>query len=125
MVIFTAQLRLSGDDIYDITTDQMAALAQRQRCFLWVETVRDDDVIRITVSYWADRDAVVGWRQNADYLTAQALGHQKLCGWYRVRIAKVVRENAFVSDQVVGIAENIQPPATMPAQVGLASTPWV
>ena len=105
-VIFTAQRSLSGDDIYDITTDRMVTLAQRQRGFLGVESVRGDDGIGITVSYWTDRDAIAEWRQNAEHVTAQALGRQEFYDWYRVRIAKVVREHAFVSDQVVGIAEN-------------------
>ena len=106
-VIFTAQRSLSGDDIYDITTDRMVALAQRQPGFLGVESVRGDDGIGITVSYWTDRDAIAEWRQNADHLTAQALGRQEFYDWYRVRIAEVVREHAFASDQVVGISENI------------------
>ena len=105
-VIFTAQRSLSGDDIYDITTDRMVALAQQQPGFLGLESVRGDDGIGITVSYWTDRDAIAGWRQNDDHLTAQALGRQEFYDWYRVRIAKVEREHAFVSDQVVGIAEN-------------------
>ena len=103
-VIFTAQRSLSGDDIYDITTDRMVALAQRQPGFLGVESVRGDDGIGITVSYWTDRNAIAAWRQNAEHLNAQALGRQEFYDWYRVRIAKMVREHAFVSDQVVGIA---------------------
>ena len=54
-VIFTAQRSLSGDDIYDMTADRMVLLAQRQPGFLGVESVRGDDGIGITVSYWVDR----------------------------------------------------------------------
>ena len=106
-VIFTAQRSLSGDDIYDISADRMVALAQQQRGFLGVESVRGDDGIGITVSYWTDRDAIAGWRQHAEHLAAQALGRQEFYDWYRVRIAEVVREHAFISDQVVGSGETI------------------
>ena len=104
---FTIFDNISGDDIYDITTDRMVALAQRQPGFLGVESVRGDDGIGITVSYWTDRDAIAEWRQHAEHLAAQALGRQEFYDWYRVRIAEVVREHAFVSDQVVGIGETM------------------
>ena len=106
-VIFTAQRSLSGDDIYDITTDRMVALAKRQRGFLGVESVLGDDGIGITVSYWTDRDAIAGWRQHADHLAAQAIGRQEFYDWYRVRITEVVREHAFMSADVVGAGETI------------------
>ena len=64
-VIFTAQRSLSGDDIYDMTADRMVFLAQRQPGFLGLESVRGDDGIGITVSYWVDRAAIAKWRSQA------------------------------------------------------------
>ena len=104
-VIFTAQRSLSGDDIYDITADRMVLLARRQPGFLGVESVRGDDGIGITVSYWVDRDAIANWRQQAEHLAAQALGRQEFYEWYRVRVAEVVAENAFIASNIVDAAE--------------------
>jgi heme-degrading monooxygenase HmoA len=104
-VIFTAQRSLSGDDIYDITADRMVLLARRQPGFLGVESVRGDDGIGITVSYWVDRDAIANWRQQAEHLTAQALGRQEFYDWYRVRVAEVVAERAFIASNIVDAAE--------------------
>jgi len=104
-VIFTAQRSLSGDDIYDITADRMVLLARRQPGFLGVESVRGDDGIGITVSYWVDRDAIANWRQQADHLAAQALGRQEFYDWYRVRVAEVVAERAFIASNIVDAAE--------------------
>ena len=104
-VIFTAQRSLSGDDIYDITADRMVLLARRQPGFLGVESVRGDDGIGITVSYWVDRDAIANWRQQAEHLAAQALGRQEFYDWYRVRFAKVVAERAFIASNIVDAAE--------------------
>ena len=105
-VIFTAQRSLSGDDIYDITADRMVLLARRQPGFLGVESVRGDDGIGITVSYWVDRDAIANWRQQAEHLAAQALGRQEFYEWYRVRVAEVVAEHAFIASNIVDAAES-------------------
>ena len=94
-VIFTAQRSLSGDDIYDMTADRMVLLAQRQPGFLGVESVRGDDGIGITVSYWVDRAAIANWRQHAEHRAAQALGRQEFYDWYRIRIAEVLSERCF------------------------------
>jgi len=104
-VIFTVQRSLSGDDIYDITADRMVLLARRQPGFLGVESVRGDDGIGITVSYWVDRDAIANWRQQAEHLAAQALGRQEFYDWYRVRVAEVVAERAFIASNIVDAAE--------------------
>ena len=104
-VIFTAQRSLSGDDIYDITSDRMVLLARRQPGFLGVESVRGDDGIGITVSYWVNRDAIANWRQQAEHLAAQALGRQEFYDWYRVRVAEVVAERAFIASNIVDAAE--------------------
>ena len=104
-VIFTAQRSLSGDDIYDITADRMVLLARRQPGFLGVESVRGDDGIGITVSYWVDRDAIANWRQQAEHLAAQALGRQEFYEWYRVSVAEVVAEHAFIASNIVDAAE--------------------
>ena len=104
-VIFTAQRSLSGDDIYDITADRMVLLARRQPGFLGVESVRGDDGIGITVSYWVDRDAIANWRQQAEHLAAQALGRQEFYDWYRVRVAEVVAERTFIASNIVDAVE--------------------
>ena len=104
-VIFTAQRSLSGHDIYDITADRMVLLARRQPGFLGVESVRGDNGIGITVSYWVDRDAIANWRQQAEHLAAQALGRQEFYDWYRVRVAEVVAERAFIASNIVNAAQ--------------------
>ena len=100
-VIFTAQRSLSGDDIYDMTAHRMVSLAQRQPGFLGVESVRGDDGIGITVSYWVDRAAIAMWRQHAEHIAAQALGRQEFYEWFMIRVAEVVTERCFVSSNSV------------------------
>ena len=100
-VIFTAQRSLSGDNMYEITADRMVTLAQQQLGFLGVESVSGDDGIGITVSYWTDRDAIRQWRGHAEHMVTQAMGRQEFYDWYRIRIAEVVSERAFMSDNIV------------------------
>ena len=104
-VIFTAQRSLSGDDIYDITADRMVSLARRQPGFLGVESVRGDDGIGITVSYWIDREAIANWRQQAEHLAAQAMGRQEFYDWYRVRVAGVVADRTYIASNIVDAAQ--------------------
>ena len=100
-VIFTAQRSLSGDDMYEITADRMVTLAQQHPGFLGVESGRGDDGIGITVSFWTDRDAITQWRGHAEHMVAQAMGRQEFYDWYRIRIAEVVSERAFMSNNIV------------------------
>ena len=100
-VIFTAQRSLSGDDIYEITSDRMMQLAQQQPGFLGVESVHGDDGLGITVSYWLDQKSIRNWRRNSEHLVAQEMGRQEFYQWYRVRIAEVADDHAFFADAAI------------------------
>ena len=102
--IFTTQRSQSGDDVYEIMTSRMVALAQQQQGFLGLESVRGDDGIGITVSYWTDHEAIQNWGRQAEHLSIQAMGRQEFYHWYRIRIAEVFTERSFMSDDTV--AEN-------------------
>ena len=96
--IFTTQRSESGDDIYEIMTSRMLALAQQQPGFLGLESVRSDDGIGITVSYWTDRQAIQNWGRQAEHVSVQAMGRREFYHWYRIRIAEVVTDRVFKSD---------------------------
>ena len=94
-VIFTAQRTMSDENMYQITADRMVTLAQQQPGFLGVESVRGDDGIGITVSYWQDRESIRNWRINVEHLAAQQMGRKEFYDWYHVRIAKIVGHRTF------------------------------
>tara|TARA_B100000575_G_scaffold261283_1_gene234836 strand:+ start:1119 stop:1493 length:375 start_codon:yes stop_codon:yes gene_type:complete len=98
--IFTTQRSQSGNDVYEIMANRMVALAQKQQGFLGLESVRGDDGIGITVSYWTDYEAIQNWRRQAEHVSFQAMGRQEFYQWYRFRIAEVFTDQAFVSDNV-------------------------
>lgn len=85
-VIFTSN-RTEGDDGYNDMADTMLKLAMQQPGFLGVESARAE--VGITVSYWADLQAIKQWKANADHLEAQQLGKEKWYSSYKTRISKV------------------------------------
>ena len=99
--IFTTQRSQSGDDVYEIMANRMVALAQQQEGFLGLESVRGDDGIGITVSYWTDREAIESWGRQAEHISVQAMGRQEFYHWYRIRIAEVLTDRSFISDNAV------------------------
>ena len=99
--IFTTQRSQSGNDVYEIMASRMVALAQQQQGFLGLESVRGDDGIGITVSYWTDREAIQNWGQQAEHVSVQAMGRQEFYNWYRIRIAEVFTDRAFASDNAI------------------------
>jgi heme-degrading monooxygenase HmoA len=102
--IFTTQRSQSGDDVYEIMASRMVALAQQQQGFLGLESVRGDDGIGITVSYWTDREAIRNWGRQAEHASVQAMGRQEFYHWYRIRIAEVFKDQTFLSDDAVVVS---------------------
>lgn len=88
-VIFTS-LRHDADDGYDAMTRRMAVLATEQPGYLGVESARE--AVGITVSYWRDEDAALGWKAVAEHLVAQRRGREHWYRDYRVRVASVLRD---------------------------------
>lgn len=91
-VIFTS-LRTEVDDGYGAMAARMLELAATQPGFLGVESARDG--LGITVSYWSDLESIRLWKQNAEHLDAQRLGHQKWYSAFKTRVAKVERDYAL------------------------------
>ena len=88
-VIFTS-LRTDVDAGYDAMAARMVELAAQQPGYLGIESARA--AVGITVSYWANLDAIRAWKANAEHLEAQRRGHAQWYSAFRLRVAKVERE---------------------------------
>lgn len=88
-VIFTSQLSDDSDG-YGDTADRMVALAQGQEGFLGIESAREE--LGITVSYWADLQAIKNWKQNVEHSHAREVGRRQWYSDFRVRISLVERD---------------------------------
>lgn len=89
-VIFSS-LRTAGDDGYGQMADRMVELASSQPGFLGVESARGADGFGITVSYWANEEAIAKWKANAEHRVAQDSGKARWYADYQLRVAKVER----------------------------------
>jgi heme-degrading monooxygenase HmoA len=89
-VIFTSQ-RQGPDDGYGETAQRMVELAATMPGYLGVESVRGEDGLGITVSYWESEEAIANWRNHAEHATARARGREAWYSRYELRVAKVER----------------------------------
>jgi len=89
-VIFTAQ-RTQGDHGYGNMTTLMMEMALKQPGCLGAESVRDENGLGITVSYWDTEDEMKVWKAVAEHAGAQKLGKERWYSHYELRVAKVER----------------------------------
>ena len=95
-VIFTNRQVPGHHNEYDRAATHMVELAQTIDGYLGIESVRSDDGVGITVSYWRDHAAIERWRSHPDHLDAQASGRSDWYAWYELRVATVERVSSFV-----------------------------
>lgn len=88
-VIFTS-IRTEGDNGYSDMAQSMVELAKQQPGFLGIESAREE--VGITVSYWANLEAIKNWKANTEYLVAQKTGRSIWYETFKVRISKVERD---------------------------------
>jgi heme-degrading monooxygenase HmoA len=89
-VIFATQ-RTDNDHGYGEMADAMEKLASEQPGHIGMDTVHDADGRGITVSYWADKDALKNWKAVGEHMLAQKLGRTRWYEYYSLRVAKVER----------------------------------
>jgi heme-degrading monooxygenase HmoA len=90
-VIFSSQRPPTPDDGYAETAVRMLELASQQPGFLGAETARDAAGFGLTVSYWADEEAVRAWKSVAEHRVAQERGNTRWYERYAIRVARVER----------------------------------
>lgn len=94
-VIFCSVRLPSHEAGYAQTAQEMEELAAKQPGYLGIDSVRDENGVGITVSYWHSEEAILAWKRNADHLTAQRLGRETFYRSYELRVAKVERAHSF------------------------------
>jgi len=97
-VVFTSVRNGADESGYSVMAARMKVLAEVQPGFLGMESVRREDGLGITVSYWESEDAVRSWKRNAEHLVAQEKGREEWYAAYRLRVCRVEREYGFGKD---------------------------
>ena len=96
-VVFTSLRSSADEEGYAAMAARMTELAAAQPGYLGIESVRGDDGVGITVSYWCSLEAIRNWRDVAEHREAQANGRSKWYNEFRLRICHVERESHFRS----------------------------
>lgn len=91
-VIFTS-VRSEMDEGYEEMAHQMMESVTQMEGFLGVESAQEE--IGITVSYWANIEAIKAWKNEEDHQKAQEKGKKQWYHFYKVRIAYVERDYEF------------------------------
>lgn len=92
-VIFTSQ-RTEQDNGYQAAAKKLAELAGKQTGFLGAESVRNENGVGITVSYWKTLEDIENWKNQMDHVAAKSQVH----AWYTafgLRVCKVERDLFF------------------------------
>ncbi|OOZ37816.1 antibiotic biosynthesis monooxygenase family protein [Solemya velesiana gill symbiont] len=95
-VIFSSMLSRDSDG-YAKMAEHMVALARKRPGFLGFESAREDG-FGISVSYWPDEASIRQWRDHLDHRMAQKMGREKWYSAYRLRVARVERDNRFEAE---------------------------
>ena len=69
----------------------MDALAAAQPGYRGVDSAREADGMGITVSYWADDDAAIAWRDHPEHAAIRERGRALWYDRYSVTVARVER----------------------------------
>lgn len=91
-VIFSALQRSSIDaDQYAAVAARMQELATHQPGFLGVTSVRGENGLGVTISYWSDAESIALWREHAEHRMAQEQGRGLFYKAYRLEVCRVDR----------------------------------
>ena len=90
-VIFTSK-RTDDDNGYAVFAEEVQILAAQQSGFLGAESVRDQDKVGITVSYWDSLEAIRKFKNEVRHMEAQRLGKELWYSTFGLRVCKVERD---------------------------------
>jgi heme-degrading monooxygenase HmoA len=90
-VIFVSQE--TGEDVegYAAAAEAMVALAERQPGYRGMDSTRDESGFGITVSYWADEESAVAWRENPEHAAIRDRGRERWYERYELFVTEVRR----------------------------------
>jgi heme-degrading monooxygenase HmoA len=88
-----SSVRTAIDEGYYAMNDRLFEELSKIPGYLGHESARNE--VGITVSYWADLEALKQWRDLPLHKDAQRLGREKWYEAYKVRICKVEKDYGF------------------------------
>lgn len=93
-VIFTSRKKAESNG-YDLMAERMEKLSSKQEGFIGIQSVRGEDGLGITISYWKTLEDITKWKAHIEHREAQQSGKNSWYSGYEVRVCKVEREYSF------------------------------
>ncbi len=90
-VIFCAQRTAQDEEAYTAAANIMSDLAAQQSGYLGQDSVRSENGLGITVSYWKDDAAAKAWRDHPVHTAIREEGRGKWYESYTLHVAEVER----------------------------------
>ena len=90
-VIFVAQRTGADEAGYQAVAAAMDQLAAAQAGYVGIDSVRGSDGLGITVSYWANEEAAVAWRNHPEHAAIRDAGRHRWYSHYSLHVAEVGR----------------------------------
>ena len=98
-VIFSAKRNGNDEEGYAKAAAAMVKLAQKQKGFVDIDSVRDQNGYGITVSYWQSEDDAIAWRDNETHAAIRDKGRAIWYDCYALQIAKIERSYDWKRDE--------------------------
>jgi len=98
-VIFSAKRNANDDEGYAKAASAMVKLAQKQKGFVDIDSVRDQDGYGITISYWQSEEDAMAWRDNETHARIRDKGRAIWYDVYSLQIAKIERSYDWKRDE--------------------------
>lgn len=90
-VIFLSHVTGVDPEGYDAAAAEMGALAAKQPGYRGIDSTRDSNGFGITISYWADEQSAVAWRQNPEHAVIRDRGRERWYASYELFVTEVRR----------------------------------
>jgi len=78
---------------YQQAASQMLEAVHKQPGFIAAYSVREEDGIGITNSYWRDIQAIEAWKNDAAHRAIQAKGKNQWYQWFQLQVCEIIRQN--------------------------------
>ncbi|MDK1287927.1 antibiotic biosynthesis monooxygenase family protein [Pseudoalteromonas umbrosa] len=93
-VIFEVTLKPESNDAYFDIAAELKNLLVKQAGFISIERFVNVSYPNryLSLSFWDNKESVLGWREQFEHKRAQALGKAELFVDFRLRVANVIRD---------------------------------
>ncbi len=98
-VIFSAKRSKEDEAGYAKAAAAMVKLAQKQKGFVDIDNVRDQDGYGITISYWQSEADAIAWRDNETHVQIRDKGRAIWYDAYSLHVAKIERSYDWTHDE--------------------------